>query len=769
MTAHDLLSQLREKGVEVKASGDDRLIIDAPKGTITEDLRSALSAHKAELLQILKAEQTGAGSSAAMGEAPEPPSPSPKFEPTAAKVMSPATEPAEPAFEAPAMTSATQVEDATVATCTAEEITQLEAELMRLRMEEEGRRAEVEAARLAAENTLRTEQERWRQMEEETARYRAEQEKQRIEVEARERAEEEHRRQIGEHELTRAEEEVKRMRAMEESRRAEIDAQMMAAQKAHEAELETLRQAEAGHGHRRAEQERHYLETEARKKSQEDELRRRAEMRFRAVAEEIERVQAREDARLKAAEESQRLAEDAARRRAEEDARRKAEALALSRAEEEARLRAEIEAQMRAEAAERRKADDEARRQAAEEARRRAEEEAQRLAAEHARRLADEEAQRRADEEARRQAEEATRLKAEEEARRQAEVQARLQAEEESRLRAAAEIQQRAELEARIRAEIEAKIRAEEAERQEAEAARHRVEHERVVAEEAAKAPAPPEFIFEIERAEVDEPPALHTESSNVTEVAEWFDVGRENRDQGHAVETAAPLTLPDDQFGTMQDDAGGEFAPVSVPESNFAPEAAGLSSGILRQLASEKPAERAAAVSDLPRFGGEDAFRRISAAFDDQSAEVRSAAARAMFDLQEDRAAAFTRALREATAERRRKIGSAIASSGLANEAIRNLTGESRDKTYDSFSLLFLMSKAGETQPLMRAIEEHANLEVRLAVVKLLALSGQPDILRAFRRMAVRGSLPPEVRSAVMEAIYQITSQTPAEAPSML
>ena len=68
---------------------------------------------------------------------------------------------------------------------------------MRLRTEEEARRAEVEAARLAAENALRTEQERWRQMEESTARHRAEQEKQRIEVEAREQAEEEHHRQIG--------------------------------------------------------------------------------------------------------------------------------------------------------------------------------------------------------------------------------------------------------------------------------------------------------------------------------------------------------------------------------------------------------------------------------------------------------------------------------------------------------------------------------------------------------------------------------------------
>jgi HEAT repeats len=105
------------------------------------------------------------------------------------------------------------------------------------------------------------------------------------------------------------------------------------------------------------------------------------------------------------------------------------------------------------------------------------------------------------------------------------------------------------------------------------------------------------------------------------------------------------------------------------------------------------------------------------------------------------------------------------MASSGLANEAISNLTGESREKTYDAFSLLFLMSKAGEIQPLMQAIEKHPSNDIRLAVIKLLALSGQPEILPAFRRIAVRGALPPEVRSALMEAIYQITSQSPTDA----
>jgi hypothetical protein len=771
MTARDLLLQLRAKGVEVKTSGNDRLVIDAPKGIINEELRSALSANKAELLRILNAEQAGPAD-AAVSKATEPVPSAPQIASTVAeplpwapKVISPAAEePVSTAPQAPARPSIKLDEETTIAVSAAAEISRLEDELMRLRTEEEGRRAEVETARLSAENALRTEQERWRQKEEETARHRAQMEKQRIEVEVREQAEEEHHRQIAEHELRRAEEELRRMHAMEEARRAEVDAQRVTAQAAHEAELAVLRRAEEENTRLRTEQERHYLETEARKRAQEDELRRRAETRFRAVEEEIERVQTRDAARLRTNAESQRLAEDVARRRAEEEARRRAESEALRRAEEEARLRAEIEAEMRAEAEQRRKVEEEARRVAEEVARHRAQDEAQRLAAEQARRLAEAEIRRRADEEARRQAEESARLIAEEKARRQAEALAQRQAEEDIRLRAEAEARQRAELEARIRAEIEAKIRTEEAERDEAEAAHRRAQHERILAE-ADNAPVRAEFGFESEHLEIEEPSSIHTEESSLTEIAEWFDAGIENRETVRAMEPA-PLTIPDDHFGTMQDDAGGEFAPVSVPESNFISE--GPSSGLSRQLNSERPSDRAAAISELPQFGGEEAFQHVSAAFDDESLDVRNAAARAMSELQEDRAAAFTRALREANPERRRRIGSAIASSGLANEAIGNLTSESRDETYDAFSLLFLMSKAGELQPLMRAIEEHANVEVRLAVVKLLALSGQPDILPAFRRMAVRGTLPSEVRSAILEAIYQITSQSPAEAPSM-
>jgi HEAT repeat protein len=209
------------------------------------------------------------------------------------------------------------------------------------------------------------------------------------------------------------------------------------------------------------------------------------------------------------------------------------------------------------------------------------------------------------------------------------------------------------------------------------------------------------------------------------------------------------------------------EAAPAAAGERGIAPfnEHSTVPASIQQRLASRNPSERAAAIVELSHVDTDEAFQQICAGFDDPSKDVRNAAARALHELRADRAESFTRALREATPERRRGIGMALSSSGLAAESISQLTGESREKTYEAFSLLFLMAKAGEVQPLVRAIEGHPSSEVRLAVVKLLALSGQKEILPAFRRLAVRGSLPTEVRSAVMEAIYQISSSQPTHA----
>ena len=186
----------------------------------------------------------------------------------------------------------------------------------------------------------------------------------------------------------------------------------------------------------------------------------------------------------------------------------------------------------------------------------------------------------------------------------------------------------------------------------------------------------------------------------------------------------------------------------------------------ILRQAAAElaqsKAAAAAATISSLARLGPGDSLDVISKALDDSSPEVRTAAVRTLYDLNADLAAScLNNSLRQASQEQRRNLGAALTSSGLVNEAINSLLGPHREKTYGALSLLFLVAKAGEIEPLMQIIENHPGAELRLALIKQLGLSGEPKILPAFYRLAQQGSLPPEIRSAVKEAIFQLSAQS--------
>ncbi|MBV9928853.1 MAG: HEAT repeat domain-containing protein [Acidobacteria bacterium] len=275
----------------------------------------------------------------------------------------------------------------------------------------------------------------------------------------------------------------------------------------------------------------------------------------------------------------------------------------------------------------------------------------------------------------------------------------------------------------------------------------------------------------EVEEVEEQQPaPAAETQLELVAEPqAEPFAESHvdSHAEPGREIEVAEEAAGPSPFVREPEQVAYEPAAQQPAPEKGLAPfdESSTVPASIQQRIASTDPRERAAAIIELSHVDTDEAFQQICSAFDDRSQDVRSAAARALYELRADRADSFTRALREAAPERRREIGAAIADSGLAGESISQLTGESRERTYEAFSLLFLMAKAGEVQPLLRAIESHPNNEVRLAVVKLLALSGQKEVLPAFRRLAVRGSLPTEVRSAVMEAIYQISSSQPTPA----
>jgi hypothetical protein len=687
----------------------------------------------------------------------------------------------------------------------AEEEARLQAEKdARLRAEAELRARAEEEARLQAEEEVRRAQEEAvrRQAEEEAARRLAEENERRkieeelrvqVEMEVRLQAEYEARR-LAEEELRRRAEEELRRRAEDERRRQEFEAKLREEEANRVAELEILQRVQseslrqlASQRHR-IEEQKFLLEQQAllkaadevaRRRQQIEAARMRAEEEVNQLAAVQEQLRADEEKRREAEEERQRL-EAEARSRAEEERKRFEEARRRSveeqeRLEEEARLKAEEEARLLAEVRERIRAGEEARQRAEQEreqleaeARRRALEEKQRY--EEARQLLAEE-QQRLEEEARRHAEETERSVTELEAvRQQIEAQSRVRAEQEQRIRAEiealyqaeAEQRSRIEMETSRRAEAEARLREEKNRREAEEQARIQAEREAHLAEEAR--------LREEEAAHrraVEEAQARSEREARLRAEEE----ARQRADNEAQLRAEREARLVAEEEARAQAEVQSREADVVEAERVAAepeggtnppmPDTSDIPMALLDKLTSSSDEERSVALGVLARFGGEGAFQFITHAFDDASPAVRNTAARSLCDLQADRAASFTRALREATPERRRKIGTAIAESGLASEAIANLTGDSRETTYDAFSLLFLMAKAGEVQPLMSAIEDFPNVEVRLAVVKLLALSGQAEIVPAFRRLAVRGSLPPEVRAAVMEAIYQISSQS--------
>jgi HEAT repeat protein len=152
--------------------------------------------------------------------------------------------------------------------------------------------------------------------------------------------------------------------------------------------------------------------------------------------------------------------------------------------------------------------------------------------------------------------------------------------------------------------------------------------------------------------------------------------------------------------------------------------------------------------------------FDEIAQSLDDPSPEIRQQAVRDLYELDPDQAATLVNdSLRAGSPEERRRIGLALADSGLIYEAINDLMAENHESCYGAFSLLFLVAKAGVVEPLTTIIENHPSVDLSLTVIRLLASSRQREVVPALQRLAASPSLAPELRSAAAEAVQQINT----------
>lgn len=212
---------------------------------------------------------------------------------------------------------------------------------------------------------------------------------------------------------------------------------------------------------------------------------------------------------------------------------------------------------------------------------------------------------------------------------------------------------------------------------------------------------------------------------------------------------------LREDKLRVEASEVRNQAEPNQVEEERWRVEQA-----ILRRAAESRARWRKETKFALPLSVPSDSFDQLTEALEDPSPQARNEAVRLLYELHPDRAASFFNiALRNGSPTERRNIGAALAGSGLVDEAIMDLMGDSPENSYSAFSFLFLVAKAGEVQPLVQIIQNHPSIELRLTVIKLLTSSGDPEIIPALRRLTAT-SLPAEVRNAIMEAINLIDNQ---------
>lgn len=602
-------------------------------------------------------------------------------------------------------------------------------ELSRQRWQlETARREEAEAAQLAAATRARQEAEKSHQREVERLQNEEQALRFALEETILRRSEVEASRDNAEAEIAALRDERNRLVAA-----AEIEIEQF------KEEIEQLLSAEAS---RRAEAERLRLEAEERKRSEEELLRNQMDSLTKSTNEVSARRAEVEAARVRAEQDSERLAESLARMRAAEEKRFLAEQERLQvettsnervaneeRLLDEARRRAVAE-QARLEEEKRRhdEAEDhrmaaleELHRQAEVEAKQRADREKQLLSEIDHVRIEDAEVRRRIEEAetVKRTSEQAYRVAAEKLQRTEAEAHAATLQEKQTLTKLEAvrrdltvQAQARAAQEKRIRQEIDQLERLQDEERPRVEAA--------ILQRTAAAA-----RLQQMKETRTEVPPAA----------PQRFQVSGSSLNRTNT--SGGPAETPKTGMGqaASKDEGLRLVSAMTSEEVDY-----DLSTGDTPTLSAEPavglylksvdPYKRAAAVAELARSNGAGAFDEIVKCFDDHSPQVRNAAARALSQLEPSRTVDFfNRALEEGTEERRLSIGSAVAGSGMASESIDSLASDSRENTYNALSILFVMAKAGEVQPLVRAIEEHQNDEVRSAVVKLLTLSGHGDL----------------------------------------
>ncbi|HXG84015.1 MAG TPA: HEAT repeat domain-containing protein [Pyrinomonadaceae bacterium] len=165
----------------------------------------------------------------------------------------------------------------------------------------------------------------------------------------------------------------------------------------------------------------------------------------------------------------------------------------------------------------------------------------------------------------------------------------------------------------------------------------------------------------------------------------------------------------------------------------------------------------RSKAVTILSEFNHESVFEPILQATADPTREVRAAAARALSKLTIDRSDAWTRIFETEEEGRMRQVARAATESGFVEMSFERLVHPDEKYSYEAFTLMALLIKAGETEEIFRTLETHKNMNVRRAILHVIKITKNQKALDGLYSILEKKTLPLELQEEVDKTIEEI------------
>lgn len=176
------------------------------------------------------------------------------------------------------------------------------------------------------------------------------------------------------------------------------------------------------------------------------------------------------------------------------------------------------------------------------------------------------------------------------------------------------------------------------------------------------------------------------------------------------------------------------------------------------------QPNLRSVAISNLGTINHESVFPAILIGMADEAREVRAAAARSLNRLSFDRSEAYVRVIETSDEATIASVAQACIQAGIVSQNLDRLATSDHRQAYETFSLICLLAKAKMNQPVLDAIADHANGDVRIKAVHLLACTGQPGVANQLRELAVKDGMREDVKTSLLEALYKLEQAKPKE-----